>query len=83
MRILGVIAFVMTALGSMGVTAQTMGGVPAQGGNQKAAYKANCERDARMIYRQGRDVTVERRQELKATRKAYVQDCLAKAGFAP
>ena len=86
MRILSVIAFVMTALGSMGVSAQTMGGVPAQGAvasSQRAAYKANCERDARMIYRNGKNVSTEWRQQVKATRKAYVQDCLAKAGFAP
>lgn len=85
MRVLSLMAFVMTALGSMGVSAQTMGGLPAQGEgaepHQRAAYKAACERDARMIYRRGRNVTVEWREQVRATRKAYVQTCLAKAGF--
>jgi hypothetical protein len=85
MRILSVIAFVMTALGSLGASAQTMDGASAvavASNQQRAAFKANCERDARLIYKQGRNVTVEWRQQVKATRKAYVQDCLAKAGFA-
>jgi len=84
MRVMSVIAFVMTALGSMGVSAQTITGVPAPesiASNQRAAYKAACERDARMIYRNGRNISEEWREQVKATRKAYVQDCLAKAGF--
>jgi hypothetical protein len=88
MRIVSVIAFVMTALGPLGASAQTMGGMPAQGGagmapSQKAAQKASCERDARLIYRNGRDLSEQWIQHVKATRKAYVQDCLAKAGFTP
>ncbi|WP_414472058.1 hypothetical protein [Microvirga sp. M2] len=85
MRILSIIAFVMTALGSMGASAQTMGGFPSQegaGANQRATHKAACERDARLIYRQGRNVSTEWQQQVKATCRAYVHDCLAKAGFA-
>jgi hypothetical protein len=84
MRFMSVIAFVMAALGSMGAFAQTMSGAPAPEGvssNQRAAYKAACERDARMIYRNGRNISDEWRQQVKATRKAYVEDCLAKSGF--
>ncbi|MXQ12811.1 hypothetical protein [Microvirga makkahensis] len=85
MQIFIAIAFVMTTLGSMGASAQTWGGAPAQGeaavSDQRAAYKAACERDARLIYRTGKNVTVKWRQQVKATRKAYVQDCLARAGF--
>jgi len=87
MRILTVIAFVMTALGSMGASAQTMGGMPSQGGAapaQRAAQKASCERDARLVYRIGRNVGDSSwQQHVKDTRKAYVQDCMAKAGFTP
>lgn len=85
MKILGVIAFGLAALCATGASAQTMSGMPAQPGmapSQKAAQKAACERDARMIYRTGKNVTVEWRQQIKATRKTYVRDCLAKAGFA-
>ncbi|HZH12022.1 MAG TPA: hypothetical protein VEZ24_16845 [Microvirga sp.] len=89
MRILSVIAFVMTALGSMGASAQTMGGVPAQpeagaASAQRAAQKATCERDARLIYRNGKtNISEQWREQVKVTRKAYVQECLARAGFAP
>lgn len=87
MRMMAVGVWVMTMLGSMGASAQTLEGVSAQGGeltsNQRSTYKAACERDARLIYRAGRNVTVEWRQQIKATRKAYVQDCLAKAGLMP
>ncbi|KLK90391.1 hypothetical protein AA309_25900 [Microvirga vignae] len=87
MRILSLIAFVMTALGSMGASAQTMGGIPAQGGGetsaQRAAQKASCERDARLIYRNGRDISEQWLQQVRTTRRAYVQECMTKAGFAP
>lgn len=89
MKILSVIAFVMTALGSMGASAQTMSAMPVQGTPgvnqaQRAAAKMACERDARMIYRNGRtNLSEEWREQVKVTRKAYVQDCLAKAGFTP
>jgi hypothetical protein len=88
MRIVSLIAFVMTALGSMGASAQTLGGIPAQDGvgvasAQRAAQKSSCEREARMIYRNGRNVSMEWRQQVKDTRKAYVQDCMTKAGFRP
>jgi hypothetical protein len=86
MRIMSVIAFVMTALGSVGASAQTMGGMPVQGGaapSQKAAQKAACERDARLVYRNGRNLSQDWLQQVKVSRKAYVQNCLAKAGLTP
>jgi len=81
-----VIALVMTALGSTGASAQTMGGMPVQGGAapaQRATLKASCERDARLIYRNGRNPSQEWLQQVKSTRKAYVQNCMAKAGLTP
>jgi hypothetical protein len=87
MRILGAVAFVMMVLGSMGAFAQTMGGAAVQGAGtvsaQKAAQKASCERDARLIYRVGRDLSDQWQQQVKTTRRDYVQSCMAKAGFAP
>jgi len=87
MKILSVIAFVMTALGSMGASAQTMSGFPGQSGaaavpSQRATQKAACERDARLIYRNSKtDFSAQAREQVKATRKAYVRECLTKAGF--
>ncbi|WP_243374547.1 hypothetical protein [Microvirga solisilvae] len=89
MKIWSVIAFVMTALGSLGASAQTMSGLPVQPdpgavSAQKAAQKASCERDARLIYRNGRtDLSEQWREQVRVTRRAYVQDCMAKAGFTP
>lgn len=86
MKIMSVIASVMTALGSMGVSARTMSGFPGQSGAaaQRATQKAACERDARLIYRNSKsDLTQQAREQVKATRKVYVQNCLARAGFSP
>ncbi|PVE24642.1 hypothetical protein DC522_09925 [Microvirga sp. KLBC 81] len=86
MRTLSLIACVMTALGSMGASAQTMGGIPARGSEasaQRATQKASCERDARLIYRNGRDLSEQWLQQMRSARRAYVQECMTKAGFTP
>jgi predicted secreted acid phosphatase len=50
----------------------------------KAARKAACERDARLVYRVGRNVADDNwQQKVKDSRRAYIQDCMAKAGFTP
>jgi hypothetical protein len=78
MRMLTVIVCAVTAIGPMGALAQTMDGATPQ----KDARKASCQKEARMIYRNGRNPTVEWRRQVSETRKAYVQDCMTKAGFA-
>jgi hypothetical protein len=78
MRILTVIVCVVTAIGPMGAFAQTMdGALP-----QRDAQKASCQKEARLIYRNGRNTSSEWRRQVSETRKAYVQDCMTKAGFA-
>jgi hypothetical protein len=78
MRMVLAIAFVMTAFGAMEASAQTVEGV----GSQRDAQKATCQREARMIYRNGRNPSGEWRAQVSQTRKAYVQECMTKAGFA-
>ena len=77
MRILTVIVCVVTAIGPMGALAQTMDGAAPP----KDAQKANCQKEARLIYRNGRSTSGEWRQQVSETRKVYVQDCMTKAGF--
>lgn len=77
MRVFILIAFAMTLLGSMGAAAQTMGGASPQ----RDAQKETCQREARLIYRNGRNASSEWRTQVQETRRAYVQDCMTKAGF--
>lgn len=79
MRILLVIAFVMTALGVPEASAQTVEDVRPQ---QRDVQKATCQREARLIYRNGRNTSSEWRRQVSETRRVYVQDCMTRAGFA-
>jgi hypothetical protein len=79
MRILTVIGFVLVALGPMEVSAQTMDGAAPQ----REAQKVTCQKEARLIYRNGSNTSPEWRTRVQETRKVYVQDCMTKAGFAP
>jgi len=79
MRILTVLGFVVATLGSMGASAQTMDG----SAPQREEQKVTCHKEARLIYRNGRNTSPEWRAQVQDTRKVYVQDCMTKAGFAP
>ncbi len=79
MRILLALAFVMTAFGPMQASAQTTEGTEPQ----RDAQKATCQKEARLIYRNGRNISSEWRSQVSETRKVYVQHCMTKAGFAP
>jgi hypothetical protein len=78
MRILTMTSFALVAMFSTGVLAQGQRGASPQ----KEVQKSACQRDARLIYRTGKAVTGEARQQVKAVRKAYVQECMMRAGFA-
>lgn len=78
MRILLAIAFVMTALGVPEASAQTAENALPQ---QRDVQKETCQREARLIYRNGRSTSSEWRRQVSETRRVYVQDCMTKAGF--
>ena len=78
MRIVTAMIFAMTALGSMGTSAQTVD----VNSPQRDAQKETCQKEARLIYRTNRSSSSEWRAQISETRKAYVQQCMSKAGFA-
>jgi hypothetical protein len=79
MRMVLAIAFVIMAFGAMEASAQTVEGMSPQ----RDAQKATCQKEAQLIYRNGRNPSGEWRAQVSQTRKVYVQECMAKAGFSP
>ncbi|MGO4388215.1 hypothetical protein AB4Y85_11815 [Microvirga sp. 2YAF29] len=79
MRILLALAFVITGLGVTETSAQTVEDALPQ---QRDVQKATCQKEARLIYRNGRNTSSQWLIQVQETRKAYVQDCMTKAGFA-
>jgi hypothetical protein len=82
MRFLTLTAFALAVTLPVALSAQEQSATSSARGVQKAA----CEQEARMIYRtssRSMPMASDVRERMIQARRAYVRDCLAKAGLAP